>query len=409
LEGEGISRLGRMLAVADSFEVMTAARPFHRPMTVRAARKELRRCSGTQFDPAVVRAFGQISAFRLYFAIGAGSLIAFVPFAKRLPARLGRAFSPVANLAAVAITSLLVLGAIEGAGNIRLTLPKQPARLLAPVALTTPGTFTNYVAPFTTSHTVATLSDCTYGLIEDRTHLYVSGCDGAINRFSLFGGAQAEAEARRLVGANSSMVSQGGNYYFALRALGSRPQGIYTFDPDTLAPGKLVVGIKSPLGMTVDPLGDSLYVVSQFDGLYRVDDPQGQPRVHLVVSGSFDGVTTSSDGSRLYVPSGETVLGFDRSGSQVLKVEVCCHHPDGLIILGDGTKSGGVDVSGDIFVNDNDGTILRIDTYHGNNVTVVASGGQRGDFMVLGIDGCLYATQGVSMVRMEPCFSTPGG
>jgi hypothetical protein len=408
LEGEGISRLGRMLAVADSFEVMTAARPFHRPMTVRAARKELRRCSGTQFDPAVVRAFGQIPAFRLYFAMGAGSLIAFVPFVKRFPARLGRAFAPVTNLAAVLTAALLVLGAIEGAGNIRLTLPKQPARLLAPVELTTPGTFQHYFSPFTTSHTVATIAGGALGLIEDRDHIFVSGFAGAIDRFSLYGGSEAQADARRVVGANSSLVAQGGRYYFALRGAGARTQGIYTFDPNTLAPGKLVVAVTNPLGMTADPLGDSLYVVSQNDGLYRVDDPQGQPRVHLIVSGSFDGVTTSSDGSRLYVPSGQDVLGFDRSGNQVLKVDVCCHSPDGLIILGDGTKSGGVDVSGDIFVNDNDGTLLRIDTYHGNSVAVVASGGKRGDFMTFGIDGCLYAVQGDDVVRMDPCFTTSG-
>jgi hypothetical protein len=52
--------------------------------------------------------------------------------------------------------------------------------------------------------------------------------------------------------------------------------------------------------------------------------------------------------------------------------------------------------------------MLRIDTYHGNKVTIVATGGLRGDFMIVGIDGCLYATQATAVVRMEPCFSTPG-
>jgi hypothetical protein len=410
LQGEEISRIGRVLAVVDSFEVMTAARPYHRPMTVKSARRELVRCAGTQFDPAVVRFFGQIPAYRLYYALGAGSLLAFLPLMKRMPALLGRTFAPVANLAAALAAALLVLGTIEGAGMLRLPSRAQPPRQLAPVTLTTPGTFQSYFPPFTTSHTLATVSKGALGLVEDRTHFYVSGFTGAIARFSLFGGGEAEADSRRLVGADSSLVVQGGRYYFAARGTGGRAQGVYTFDPNTLKPGPMVMALSNPLGMAADPQGDSLFVVA-VGGLYRIDDLQGQPRLHLVVSGSFDGATVSSDGSRLYVPYpfGQAILGFDRAGNQVLKVDVCCHSPDGLVIMGDGTKLGDADVSGDIFVDDNDGTMLRIDTYHGNKVSVVASGGLRGDFMIVGIDGCLYATQATAVVRMDPCFSTPGG
>src|SRR5919202_282717 len=47
----------RLLAVVDAFDAMTFGRPFRRPLTVDAALAELDRCSGTQFEPAVVRAF----------------------------------------------------------------------------------------------------------------------------------------------------------------------------------------------------------------------------------------------------------------------------------------------------------------------------------------------------------------
>jgi len=47
----------RLLAVVDAFDAMTFGRPFRRPLTVGAALAELDRCSGTQFEPAVVRAF----------------------------------------------------------------------------------------------------------------------------------------------------------------------------------------------------------------------------------------------------------------------------------------------------------------------------------------------------------------
>jgi HD-GYP domain-containing protein (c-di-GMP phosphodiesterase class II) len=56
--GESIPLEARILAVADSYEAMTAVRPYRSaPLSEAAARIELRRCAGTQFDPAVVDAF----------------------------------------------------------------------------------------------------------------------------------------------------------------------------------------------------------------------------------------------------------------------------------------------------------------------------------------------------------------
>jgi diguanylate cyclase (GGDEF)-like protein/putative nucleotidyltransferase with HDIG domain len=47
----------KLLAVADSYEAMTSDRVYRASIGVEAARAELRRCAGTQFDPAVVDAF----------------------------------------------------------------------------------------------------------------------------------------------------------------------------------------------------------------------------------------------------------------------------------------------------------------------------------------------------------------
>jgi diguanylate cyclase (GGDEF)-like protein len=47
----------RILAVADAYEAMIADRPYRAGMDSEAARAELKRCSGTQFDPQVVAAF----------------------------------------------------------------------------------------------------------------------------------------------------------------------------------------------------------------------------------------------------------------------------------------------------------------------------------------------------------------
>jgi HD-GYP domain-containing protein (c-di-GMP phosphodiesterase class II) len=56
LAGEAIPIVARIVAVADSFHAMISKRPYRAPLSVPAAIDELCACSGTQFDPAVVRA-----------------------------------------------------------------------------------------------------------------------------------------------------------------------------------------------------------------------------------------------------------------------------------------------------------------------------------------------------------------
>lgn len=60
LSGEAIPLEARILACADSFDAMTTDRPYKAKMDLEAARKELKRCSGTQFDPKVVEAMVKV-------------------------------------------------------------------------------------------------------------------------------------------------------------------------------------------------------------------------------------------------------------------------------------------------------------------------------------------------------------
>ncbi len=54
LKGDEIPLGARILAVADTFDAMTSDRPYRKALTVDFAIKELKRCSGSQFDPTVV-------------------------------------------------------------------------------------------------------------------------------------------------------------------------------------------------------------------------------------------------------------------------------------------------------------------------------------------------------------------
>jgi response regulator RpfG family c-di-GMP phosphodiesterase len=57
LMGENIPLLGRIVAVADTYDAMTSDRSYRKALPHEVAIAELERCSGSQFDPAIVEIF----------------------------------------------------------------------------------------------------------------------------------------------------------------------------------------------------------------------------------------------------------------------------------------------------------------------------------------------------------------
>jgi hypothetical protein len=115
LKGEEICLGARIVGVADSFEVMTATRSYKRPMDVKAAREELTANAGTQFDPAMVRAFLNISLGRMRWMVGPLAWIAELPFLRGIPWDAG---GQVAGMAArVAAGATIFAGAVGATGT----------------------------------------------------------------------------------------------------------------------------------------------------------------------------------------------------------------------------------------------------------------------------------------------------
>lgn len=60
IKGELIPILSRIIAIVDTYDAMVHDRPYRRAASPKAAKEELRRCAGTQFDPYIVQEFLQM-------------------------------------------------------------------------------------------------------------------------------------------------------------------------------------------------------------------------------------------------------------------------------------------------------------------------------------------------------------
>ena len=75
LAGNEIDITARIIAVADSFDAMTTNRPYRTGLSLDEAFGELRKYSGSQFDPAVVEAFFAADVMEAFFTANSRSKI----------------------------------------------------------------------------------------------------------------------------------------------------------------------------------------------------------------------------------------------------------------------------------------------------------------------------------------------
>jgi len=282
---------------------------------------------------------------------------------------------------------------------------------------------TQFFAPFTSGSDIYTsfTSDSgnagPLGLLDDGTHFFVAdNANGTLYRFaSGMTGNAGSPQASAHDGLGMGLAFTNGGYYGLSRG-GPVPAGLYRFNPTTLAltTSTPLVSIPGTLDdLTRDPVTGDLYA-SSTSGIYHISGLGGaHPTRSTFVTGDFDGMIFSPDGNVLYAASrgGSTaghVVGFTRGGSpNGFDVNENGEGPDGITVAPPATKVNGVDVSNNVFVNENDGQVDRIDVNHGNAVTTVASGGTRGDFTTVGSDGCLYVTQTTTVEKLRPCFFEP--
>ena len=140
LAGPAIPYPARVVALADAYESMTQARPYRAPLATRAARAEVVRCAGTQFDPEVVAAFLRAPLVPLLRATGAVTLLAGLPLLGSL-ARVGSqgvVAAAGAPAVAVAASTAVVLGGVAATGGLGPADATGPGTAAAPPATQSP-------------------------------------------------------------------------------------------------------------------------------------------------------------------------------------------------------------------------------------------------------------------------------
>ena len=109
LAGEEIPLPGRIVAIADVFDVITSARSYKEAGNATEGRAEITRCAGTQFDPRLVRAFVNISLGKMRLVMGPVSWLTHAPILARFPLTpsVTAALGGLATLATAATTGVI--------------------------------------------------------------------------------------------------------------------------------------------------------------------------------------------------------------------------------------------------------------------------------------------------------------
>lgn len=186
-------------------------------------------------------------------------------------------------------------------------------------------------------------------------------------------------------GQSLGLARVGANYYMATQA----DNRVVQLNPDGTF-SKTIASFSLPAGICANPNNGHLWV-SYVYGVADVNPVTGVAVKYLGI-GACDGVAT--DGSILYTTLKGHILGYRISD----KAKV---FDSGFILGADGIALGSGSLAGLLFVNTNYGQVFQIDLAT-QVITLIATGGNRGDFIAVDPNGSLLITQSYGVWRLTP-------
>jgi Zn-dependent protease with chaperone function len=183
--------------------------------------------------------------------------------------------------------------------------------------------------------------------------------------------------------------------------------GVYSFNPGTLALRRLVAKDQCPgpyglTGLAADPATGDLFVTS-WCGLWRVSDLYStSPVMRRIAAGAFDGIAVADGGNAVWVAgiNRNDLIELSSAGAVITSIDV----PDGPVGVALISPSLRSPVAGDLFASDNDGSLSMVDTHDGDKVSVVATAGNRDEYLTVGPDGYLYVAKADRIEQVQPAI-----
>jgi hypothetical protein len=241
--------------------------------------------------------------------------------------------------------------------------------------------------------------------------LYVAD-GGTVYRFGPGGGTAGSAtrlNARPIAGRLTGLAFGRDGRLYAARRTGARSGSVLELDQDSGAVLRTVAAdLPCPTGLAADPRSGDLFVstVDCAPGVLRLAGPaRGAADVSAYVTGiAADGLTFDRDGT-LYVAHAPDAEGATVSAvAPTVAPHPGARRPLAAVPGADGTALG-TPATADgtppfLVVNRHDGTITRVDLTAPGRTTDLVTGGSRGDLSAVGPDGCLYATQTDTIMKV---------
>jgi hypothetical protein len=231
-------------------------------------------------------------------------------------------------------------------------------------------------------------------LDNDNNLFILDSADGFLYRFNGPGGVAGASTRLGSTPVSSNpggLAFDGAGHLYAARY---NENQVVQLDPNTGAILRVVAGVTCADGLAYDATSDSLLVTNCGTTLVRIASPQSaSPHASAFAQNihGADGVAIAPDGT-IYLD--EEGSGIDRVGG------VNSAAPGVVTRIATVTHADGISVgNGFLFINRTDGVITRLALSNAKTQDVV-TGGTRGDFSAVGIDGCLYATQTRTVIRV---------
>ena len=193
-----------------------------------------------------------------------------------------------------------------------------------------------------------------------------------------------------------------------LYAARQHAEDIVELSPTTGAVLRVVGGVPGATGLATDPISGDLFASDPTgSGIYRISNFAAGPGAvtHYASTGATDGLTFAPDGTLYAAIFGQSIAKVAGTNSST---------PGAFSVIADLPLSDGAAVANTapgqppvIFGNRNDGIITRIDlSTSPPTLTNIVTGGSRGDFVAVGPDGCLYATQTDRVIKVTNADGT---